>query len=195
MDELTQAKAAARKAAFVRRAQAKSTDRDAAAVAHLLEVVLPHKGHAVAGYMPIRTEVDPLPVMAAMAAFGPVCVPVIKAAGQPLEFHRWMPGCEMIEGAFGAYIPAKGEVVVPKVLIVPLVAFDRKGGRLGYGGGFYDRTLEGLRAHGETTAIGYAFAAQEANDLPLESTDQPLDTVVTDAGVLRMKGNARRSRG
>jgi 5-formyltetrahydrofolate cyclo-ligase len=195
MDELTQAKAAARKAAFVRRAQAKSTDRDAAAVAHLLEVVLPHKGHAVAGYMPIRTEVDPLPVMAAMSAFGPVCVPVIKAEGEPLEFHRWEPGCEMVEGAFGAYIPAKADVVVPKVLIVPLVAFDRKGGRLGYGGGFYDRTLEGLRARSETTAIGYAFAAQEAKNLPLEPTDQPLDAVVTDAGVLRMKGNARRSRG
>ena len=194
MDELTQAKAAARKAAFARRKEAKSPDRDAVAVAHLLEMVLPFQGLALAGYMPIRTEVDPVPVMAAMAAWGPVCVPVIKARGQPLEFHRWEPGCEMIEGAFGAYVPAKVEVVVPQVLIVPLVAFDRKGGRLGYGGGFYDRTLEGLRARGEVTAIGYAFAAQEAEDLPLEPTDQSLDAIVTDADVLRLKGNAPRSR-
>ena len=194
MDELTQAKAAARKAAFARRKEAKSPDRDAVAVARLLEMVLPFQGLALAGYMPIRTEVDPVPVMAAMAAWGPVCVPVIKARGQPLEFHRWEPGCEMIEGAFGAYVPAKAEVIVPQVLIVPLVAFDRKGGRLGYGGGFYDRTLEGLRARGEVTAIGYAFAAQEAEDLPLEPTDQPLDAIVTDADVLRLKGNAPRSR-
>ena len=194
MDELTQAKAAARKAAFARRKEAKSPDRDAVAVAHLLEMVLPFQGLALAGYMPIRTEVDPVPVMAAMAAWGPVCVPVIKARGQPLEFHRWEPGCEMIEGAFGAYVPAKAEVIVPQVLIVPLVAFDRKGGRLGYGGGFYDRTLEGLRAGGEVTAIGYAFAAQEAEDLPFEPTDQSLDAIVTDADVLRLKGNAPRSR-
>jgi 5-formyltetrahydrofolate cyclo-ligase len=194
MDELTQAKAAARIAAFARRKETKSPGRDAVAVARLLEMVLPFQGLALAGYMPIRTEVDPVPVMAAMAAWGPVCVPVIKARGQPLEFHRWEPGCEMIEGAFGAYVPAKVEVVVPQVLIVPLVAFDRKGGRLGYGGGFYDRTLEGLRAGGEVTAIGYAFAAQEAEDLPLEPTDQPLDAIVTDADVLRLKGNAPRSR-
>ncbi|WP_298262144.1 5-formyltetrahydrofolate cyclo-ligase [uncultured Litoreibacter sp.] len=195
MDELTQAKASARKAAFARRKEAKSTDRDAAAVAQLLQAVLPFQGRAMAGYMPIRTEVDPVPVMAAMAAWGAVCVPVIKGAGQPLEFHRWEPGCEMVEGAFGAYVPAKAEVIVPEVLIVPLVAFDRQGGRLGYGGGFYDRTLEGLRARGKTTAIGYAFQAQEAENLPLEPTDQPLDMMVTDAAVLRLSGNAPRSRG
>ncbi|MEP3347897.1 MAG: 5-formyltetrahydrofolate cyclo-ligase [Litoreibacter sp.] len=193
MDDLTQIKAAARKAAFARRKDAKSTGNDAAAVAHLLEAVLPFKGRALAGYMPIRTEVDPMPVMAAMAAWGPVAVPVIKGAGLPLEFHRWEPGCDMHEGTFGAYIPVNAEVVVPDVLIVPLVAFDRGGGRLGYGGGFYDRTLEGLRARGQVTALGYAFAAQEASDLPLEPTDQPLDGVVTDQGVLRMSGNKPRS--
>lgn len=194
MDDLTQLKVAARKVAFMRRKAAKSPDRDALAVTHLLQAVLPHKGRALAGYMAIRTEVDPLPVMAAMAAWGPVCVPVIKAAGQPLEFHRWEPGCDMVEGAFGAYVPAKPEVIVPQVLIVPLVAFDRDGGRLGYGGGFYDRTLEGLRARGEVVALGYAFAAQEAEDLPLEATDQPLDAIITDEGVLRMGANRPRSR-
>lgn len=192
--DLSLRKSAARKDAFARRKTAKSVAADAAAVAYLLEAVLPYKGRPLAGYMPIRTEVDPVPVMAAMDAFGPVCVPVIEAAGRPLQFHAWTPGCEMVEGAFGAAIPAKSEVVIPQVVIVPLVAFDRKGGRLGYGGGFYDRTLEGLRARGPVTAIGYAFAAQEAEDLPLETTDQPLDAIVTEAGVLRMGGNRPRSR-
>ncbi|SFR43362.1 5-formyltetrahydrofolate cyclo-ligase [Litoreibacter janthinus] len=194
MDDLTQAKALARKAAFARRKDAKSAERDAAAIAHLLEAVLPYKGRAISGYLPIRTEVDPVPVMAAMAAWGPVSVPVIKAKGEPLEFHRWEPGCEMVEGGFGTFVPAKAELVVPELLIVPLVAFDQRGGRLGYGGGFYDRTLQGLRSRGEVTALGYAFAAQEADDIPLEQTDQPLDAIVTDEGVLRPKGNRPRSR-
>lgn len=193
-DDLTEMKTAARTAAFTRRKAAKSPKADAMAVEHLLQAVLPFQGRAMAGYMPIRTEVDPLPVMAAMAAFGPVCVPVIEAGGQPLHFHRWEPGCVMVDGAFGAAVPASAEPVVPEVVIVPLVAFDRKGGRLGYGGGFYDRTLEGLRARGPVTAIGYAFLAQEADGLPLEPTDQPLDMIVTEAGLLRMGGNRPRSR-
>jgi len=193
MDDLTTLKAAARTDAFARRKAAKSPQADAAAVAHLLAEVLPFKGRAMAGYMPIRTEIDPLPVMAAMAAFGPVCVPVISQAGAPLSFHKWEPGCEMVAGPFGASVPASAAPVVPEVVIVPLVAWDRAGGRLGYGGGFYDRTLEGLRARGQVTAIGYAFQAQEAQDLPLEPTDQPLDMIVTEAGVLRMGGNRPRS--
>mgnify|MGYP002621762116 CR=1 FL=1 len=76
--------------------------------------------------------------------------------------------------------------MVPDVVIVPLVAFDLRGGRLGYGGGFYDRTLEGLRQRGKVTAIGYAFDAQQADDLPLETTDQPLDMIVTETRVLRI---------
>lgn len=90
----------------------------------------------------------------------------------------------MIEGTFGAYIPAKGGWIEPEILIVPLLAFDRKGGRLGYGGGFYDRTLELLRARRATLAIGFAFAAQEVDNIPLEPTDQPLDMIVTEAGII-----------
>jgi 5-formyltetrahydrofolate cyclo-ligase len=90
----------------------------------------------------------------------------------------------MVAGPFGALIPEAGDDVVPEVLIVPLVAFDRAGNRLGYGGGFYDRTLEGLRAARPTFAIGFAYAAQEAEALPLEPTDQPLDAIVTEAETL-----------
>lgn len=191
--DLIAQKTEARNAAFARRKEAKSPEADAAAVTHLLAAILPHQGQAIAGYMPIRTEVDPLPVMAAMASFGPVCVPVIEEAGKPLMFHKWEPGCDMADGPFGALVPASAELVIPSVVIVPLVAFDREGGRLGYGGGFYDRTLEKLRASGPVTAIGYAFAAQEADTLPLEPTDQPLDMIVTDAGVLRLGADTPRS--
>jgi 5-formyltetrahydrofolate cyclo-ligase len=81
-------------------------------------------------------------------------------------------------------IPATLQYFEPEILLVPLVAFDRNGGRLGYGGGFYDRSLEGLRAKRATLAIGFAFAAQEAENLPLEATDQPLDMIVTERGII-----------
>lgn len=187
---LKAAKAAARKAAFARRRIAKSdAAAERAAQDHLVACLAPHTGGILAGYMPIRTEIDPLPVMAAWSA--PVCVPVITGAGAPLEFHRWTPGCEMAEGAFGARVPAAPDPLVPDILIVPLVAFDASGARLGYGGGFYDRTLQRLRARGPAMAIGFAFSAQCASlPLPQESTDQPLGAIVTENGIQRF-GPAR----
>jgi 5-formyltetrahydrofolate cyclo-ligase len=134
--------------------------------------------------MPIRTEISPLAAMTEAAAYGPVGVPVIREAGQPLWFSRWEPECALVDGPFGAQVPALCQEMVPEIVVVPLVAFDRNGGRLGYGGGFYDRTLEGLRARGPVLAIGFAFGAQEAEDLPLEPTDQPLDMIVTERDVL-----------
>lgn len=150
------------------------------AQARLLEYLEPHAGQTISGYMPIRTEIDPVPVMEKLAQSGFVTVPVIEAAGLPLKFRQWTPDCEMVAGPFGARVPATGEWLEPEVLIVPLIAFDRDGGRLGYGGGFYDRTLEVLRAHRRTIAVGYAYAAQECEGLPLEATDQPLDVIVTE---------------
>ena len=175
-------KAAARRAAHQRRKTAKATVDEMAVLAHLAEALEPFSGQVLAGYMAIRSEVDPLPVMAGWR--GQACVPVIVSTGQPLEFHRWSPDAEMVAGAFGAAIPANAVPVVPDVIIVPLLAFDRSGGRLGYGGGFYDRTLEILRARRPVTALGLAFAAQETEGLPLEPTDQPLDGVVTEDGML-----------
>lgn len=140
----------------------------------------------VAGYRPIRTEIDPTPLMIALAEAGArLCVPVIEGAGQPLAFREWTPATEMVEGAFGAEIPDSGDWLIPEALIVPLVAFDGGGWRLGYGGGFYDRTLEGLRGAGGALAVGYAYAAQRVPAVPREPTDQPLDAVVTEQGVLR----------
>lgn len=183
MTDLAAAKAAARAAAFARRKGAQAS-ADATQASHLSSVLAAHRGVPLAGYMAMRTEIDPTPAMEEAAGHGPVCVPVIQGAGQPLLFRQWSPGCKMEPGPFGAAIPTTGDWITPQILIVPLVAFDRQGGRLGYGGGFYDRTLEGLRAHGPVLAIGFAFAAQEADGLPLEETDQPLDLIVTEKGIL-----------
>lgn len=183
MSDLTEVKAAARKAAFARRKEAFKTHGPGQA-GILSEVLAGYRGVPLAGYMPIRTEISPLEAMEEAAAHGHVGVPVIRGEGQPLWFSRWEPGCDMVDGPFGASVPALGEAIVPEIVIVPLVAFDRAGGRLGYGGGFYDRTLEGLRSRGPVMAIGYAFGAQEAEGLPLEVTDQPLDMLVTEKHVL-----------
>ena len=182
---LEDVKAAARKAAFARRKEAYQAAN--AAQAGLLSGFLAgHRGVPVSGFMPINSEIDPLPAMAEAAAYGPVGVPVIRGKGQPLVFSRWEPDCEMIEGPFRAQIPAVEQLITPQIVIVPLVAFNRQGGRLGYGGGFYDRTLEGLRSRGAVLAVGFAFGAQEADDLPLEPTDQPLDLVITEAEVIEV---------
>lgn len=132
----------------------------------------------------MRTEIDPLPAMEEAAAHGPVGVPVIMAAATPLKFRQWEPDCALIAGEFGAMIPESGDWITPQIVIVPLVAYTRAGGRLGYGGGFYDRTLEKLRAQQPTMGIGFAYQAQEDPDLPLEPTDQPLDLIVTEQGII-----------
>ena len=180
--DLTEIKAAARKAAFARRKEAFDAGYPAQS-AYLSEVLAGYRGVPLAGYMPIRTEINPIPAMAEAAAHGPVGVPVIQAAGQPLKFSRWEPEGALKDGPFGAKVPLVDDYFEPEILIVPLVGFDARGGRLGYGGGFYDRTLELLRSKRATLAIGFAFDAQEAEKLPLEPTDQPLDLMVTETGI------------
>ncbi|MEM9786494.1 MAG: 5-formyltetrahydrofolate cyclo-ligase [Pseudomonadota bacterium] len=175
-------KSAARKAAFARRKDAHALGQGNAG--YLSEVLAGYRGVPLVGYMAMRTEIDPIAAMEEAAAHGPVGMPVIMGAGQPLRFRSWEPGCSLIKGEFGAMIPKTGDWMTPEIVIVPLVAFDRRGGRLGYGGGFYDRTLQQLRSVRPTMAIGFAYAAQEDDALPLEQTDQPLDLIVTEYGVI-----------
>jgi 5-formyltetrahydrofolate cyclo-ligase len=186
MKELIQIKAIARTAGFARRKVA-FDEQFVGAAGHLSALLAGYRGVAMSGYMPIRTEIDPLPAMSEAAAYGTVGVPVIVEAHHPLLFSRWEPDAAMKDGPFGACIPEVDDFFEPEIVIVPLVAFDRDGGRLGYGGGFYDRTLEILRAKRATLAIGFAFAEQEAAGLPLEPTDQPLDMIVTEKGVITPK--------
>ena len=183
MDDTAALKETARKQAYARRKLAQDADKNRAAVDHLLAHLAPMAGKTVAGYMAIRTEVDPLQAMRELAGSGPVCVPVVTGAGQALEFHQWTPGCAMEKGAFGAMIPVGAPVLVPQVIILPLVAFDLVGTRLGYGGGFYDRSLQILRARGPLYTVGFAYQAQQSDPLPREPTDQRLDAVVTEQGV------------
>ena len=185
MIDLAVHKAQARKAAFVRR-KPLFDQANAAQAGYLSEVLAGHRGVPLSGFMPIRTEIDPTPAMAEASAYGPVGVPVIQAADTPLQFARWTPDTVMVAGAFGAQVPEKPDYFEPEIVIVPLLAFTRGGGRLGYGGGFYDRTLEMLRAKRPTLAIGFAFAGQESDDVPLEDTDQPLDVIVTETGVIEI---------
>ncbi len=186
MSDLAEIKARARKAAFARRKIAFESAGPGLA-GNLSAVLAGYRGVPLSGFVPIRTEIDPLPAMTEAAAHGVVGVPVIIGKGQALRFSRWQPDGAMIPGPFGAMIPAVEDFFDPEILIVPLVAFDASGGRLGYGGGFYDRTLEGLRNARPTLAIGFAFDEQQAQDLPLEATDQPLDMVVTQTRVLNFQ--------
>lgn len=172
----------ARKAAFAARKAAHAMGQGQAT--DMLAQVLARYGNVpVAGYMPIGTEIDPLAVMRAHA--GEVCVPVVVERGRPLQFYRWTPDCDMVVGEFGIMVPRVAAIVRPQVLIVPLLSFDRRGYRLGYGGGFYDRTLAELRRNAPVTAIGFAFSGQEVEEVPIEPTDQPLDLIVTQDEVIR----------
>ena len=181
MSDLAAAKAEARARAYAVRKVAFAAGQGRAADI-LAEVLRGYAGKPLSGYMPMRTEIDPLPAMAAHV--GPVGVPVIIARATPLQFREWTPEAPMVEGAFGALVPAGGEWIVPQVLIVPLLAWDRRGYRLGYGEGFYDRTLQGLRERGPVLAIGFGFAAQEVGVVPVDATDERLDMVVTEMGVV-----------
>lgn len=184
MSDIAALKAAARKAAFAQRKAAFARGQGQGAEI-LADYLATQSDLPLAGYMPMRTEIDPLAAMA--AHLGPVGVPVILGPGQALKFRSWTQDAVMIPGEFGALIPAEGPWIDPQVVIVPLLAFDARGYRLGYGGGFYDRTLQSLRARHPTLAVGFAFAAQEVDEVPIEATDQRLDALVTELGVIRFE--------
>lgn len=187
------AKAAARTAAFARRKSAHGVVDPVPAQSVMAGLLAAEPaGRVVALYDPIRTEIDPRPAVAGAAGRLVLAMPVISGPGQPLMFREWTPGAAMTTGPFGVAVPASGRWCDPEILIVPMLAFDAGGYRLGYGGGFYDRTLERLRGRGaRVLAIGIAYGAQRADSLPRDATDQPLDAVVTEAGLYRFDGAAR----
>lgn len=139
----------------------------------------------VSGYFPIRSEIDPMPAMVSLHEHGfQLCLPVVLGEGKSLEFRAWQPGAAMQPGVFGAMIPESTEAMEPEAVITPLLAFDAEGRRLGYGGGYYDRSLEELRARRRTYAIGLAFEVQRVDVVPDEATDQRLDAVVTEVATI-----------
>ncbi|WP_299132146.1 5-formyltetrahydrofolate cyclo-ligase [uncultured Amaricoccus sp.] len=186
MSDSAEAKKVARTAAFEARAQAHAEGVGAArrAAGHVLTVVAAlREARVVSGYLPIRTELDPMPAMLALHGLGyRLCVPVIEAPRQPLRFRAWTPDATLVPGPFGVSVPAEGEELEPDILLVPLLAFDSYGNRLGYGGGFYDRTLHALRARRMAWGYGFAYERQLVPEVPRALTDAVLDGVVTETG-------------
>lgn len=136
------------------------------------------------GYLPVRNELDPRPAMAALEALGwRLALPVVVGPGLPLAFRRWAIGEPTVPAPFGLEIPANEEEVTPGLLLVPMLAFDLRGHRLGYGGGFYDRTIAVLRQRNPAVrAVGVAFAGQEVSVLPDHENDMRLDAILTEEG-------------
>lgn len=179
-------KANLRREAGARRKQAHAAHPQAglALMQHFKNAVDVPPGAAVSGFWPMGEEIDVKPLLAQLHASGhPIGLPVVVKRGEPLVFRRWHPGLELMNGGFGTQVPpASAPEVVPQVLIVPLLAFDAEGYRLGYGGGFYDRTLDRLRtgSAADPLAVGVAYAAQHVARVPRDDFDQPLDWIVTE---------------
>lgn len=149
---------------------------------HLLAANIIPADATIAGFWPLQGEIDTRPLLLALVGRGHrVALPVTPAQGNWLSFRRWRPGMVLRPGRFGTLEPP-GEAVVPTVLLVPLLAFDRRGGRLGYGGGYYDRTLQALGT--DVITIGCGFAAQEVDRVPTETHDRSMNAVATEAGVM-----------
>ena len=139
----------------------------------------------LAGYVSIGDEADVMPLLGQLAGQGAdLALPVVSKPDSPLEFRRWRPEDRLEPGPFSTLQPGDAaERVVPDLLLVPLLAYDRTGGRLGYGGGYYDRTLGALREKAPIIAVGIGYAAQKRDNLPVEAHDQPLDWIVTEQDV------------
>ena len=143
-------------------------------------------GAVVAGYSPIRSEIDPAPLMQELAARGMrLALPVITARDSPLGFRLWAANDKLLRGPLGILEPSPDAAeIVPDIVLVPLAAFDRLGHRIGYGAGHYDRTLARLRDSKKIIAIGLAFAVQEIETIPALPHDVALDYVLTETQLL-----------
>ena len=140
----------------------------------------------VGGYWPIRSEVDPRPIMRALVKRG-VTVALSQIIHPHLSWREWRPGDVLVKGGFGVREPGPdAPECFPRVLLVPLAAFDRRGTRLGYGKGHFDRAIAALSAKNPVVAIGLAYAAQEVPSLPSEPHDRRLDIIITEAEVIRV---------
>ncbi len=154
----------------------------AQAIADRLFPIAVGPGAIVSGFMPMKTELNPLPLLRKLAQAGAMlALPAIAGRGKPLIMRAYAFGDEFARGQWGIREP-KPEAAErePDILIVPLAAFDRQGHRIGYGAGYYDMTIASLRARKKVTAIGVAFAAQEIDRVPATERDEALDLVLTE---------------
>lgn len=146
-------------------------------------------GTIIAGYAPVRSEFDPRPLLQALLARGArAALPVIVGRDQPLLFRAFPAAAPLARGPLGIPEPLPDQpALVPDIVLVPLAAFDRLGHRIGYGGGYYDRSLAQLRAHGDRLAIGVAFAVQEIPAIPALAHDARLDLVLTETETIDLR--------
>ena len=154
-----------------------------AACSHFLAQVSIASGEVVAGYWPIRDELDIRAVLAHLLDGGqPLCLPVVTAPDAPLELRMWRDGEALVPAGFGTLAPGdEAPRAIPDLVLVPLLGFDAFGTRLGYGGGYYDRTLAALSRR--PRLVGFAFACQQFDDIPRAPHDMGLDAVATEEGV------------
>lgn len=180
---LVTTKAQQRTAALARRDALPITERRAASqkIAQRRFPVPLGEGTVVAGYSPVRSECDPIPLMRSLAGNGAqLALPVIEK-DKTLSFAEWRQGEQLTAGPFGILQPRPSALdVEPDIILVPLVGFDRSGHRIGYGVGYYDRTLQALRARKPVVAVGIAFAIQEIDTVVADANDQRLDLVLTE---------------
>jgi 5-formyltetrahydrofolate cyclo-ligase len=192
MTSLPEEKRALRAVLRVRRTEAARADRDAAAALAdgvLHSVRMPPQA-TVSGYLSIGDEIDVRPLLRRLRSRGhAIALPVVVKSGQPLVFRRWGEEDPLADGPFGTRQPlASAPTVLPEVVILPMLAFDRRGFRLGYGGGYYDRTLALLRRRRPMIAVGVAYAAQEVPAVPSGRHDQALDWIVTEREAIKPEG-------
>jgi 5-formyltetrahydrofolate cyclo-ligase len=182
------AKAQLRRDALARRealpVQARQAAAEAIAARAFPVAVAP--GTIVSGFMPLKSEINPLPLMRKLAdARASFALPVVAGRGKPLTMRAWTWGEPLVAGVWGIREPPPGAAEVdPDVVLVPLLAFDRAGYRIGYGAGYYDLTLAQLRAKKPITAVGIAFAAQEIETVPRTAFDARLDLVLTETEII-----------
>ncbi|HEX9461491.1 MAG TPA: 5-formyltetrahydrofolate cyclo-ligase [Alphaproteobacteria bacterium] len=184
-NDVTEEKRALRVNAAEARRMAHRADTDGhagrAAAAHFFAWVTVPAPAVIGGYWPTGTEIDVRPLLVALHERGHVCgLPAVQR-GQPLTFHRWRPEDRLVRGVFDIQVPDHHTPTVdPDLLLMPLLAFDAKGMRIGYGGGYYDRTIPAIRARKTLLTVGIAYAAQEVERVPADKFDQRLDWIVTE---------------
>ncbi len=146
-------------------------------------------GTIVSGFMPLKSEINPLPLMRKLAAAGAqLALPKIAGRGKPLVMRAWQSGAPLDAGQWGIREPKPdAPEVEPDIVLVPLLAFDRAGHRIGYGAGYYDMTIAALRARKTVTAVGIAFAIQEVPKIPTTERDARLDLVLTEREVIDLR--------
>jgi 5-formyltetrahydrofolate cyclo-ligase len=191
LDRTKDLKAELRRMAMARREALPTTDRVAAAQA-IAARGMPVKvapGMVVSGYSPLKSEISPIPLLRLCADAGAeLALPVVMGRGKPLVMRAWAFGAPLASGVWGIREPTPAAPeVFPDILIVPLLAFDRRGHRIGYGAGYYDMTIARLRDMKQVTAIGIAFAAQEIDEVPTTPRDARLDLVLTEREIIDLR--------